>query len=114
MDADHKRVSTPAYMLEAPLSQINLGLQKMVNQVVTWAAEKQQGSFLSQVPQWSIKGQSLYRKWSFDNFEQALAFTQKVGALAEEANHHPDLELGWGYVSVSLFTHDAQKLTDQD
>jgi enhancing lycopene biosynthesis protein 2 len=114
VDTKLKRVSTPAYMLDAPLSHINIGLEKMVNQVVSWAFESQNESFLSQIPQWSIKGQGLYRQWTFDNFEKALDFTKKVGALAEESNHHPDLELGWGYVSVSLFTHDAQKLTHQD
>lgn len=114
VDADRRRVSTPAYMLEAPLSSIQQGLEKMVDQVITWAYQDQKDSLLNQVSQWSMRGHQLYREWNFDNFEQALAFTQKVGALAEAANHHPDLELGWGYVKVSLFTHDANALTDQD
>ncbi|MDP6981246.1 MAG: 4a-hydroxytetrahydrobiopterin dehydratase [Myxococcota bacterium] len=51
---------------------------------------------------------------AFDDFEAALAFVNCVGALAEELNHHPDIELSWGRVKLTIFTHDADGLTDSD
>jgi 4a-hydroxytetrahydrobiopterin dehydratase len=43
-----------------------------------------------------------------------LAFVNRVGELAETAQHHPDIELGWGRVAIRLSTHDAGGVTDKD
>jgi 4a-hydroxytetrahydrobiopterin dehydratase len=48
----------------------------------------------------------LQAEFKFKNFAEALDFVNKIGELAEEANHHPDIAFGWGYVKVSLTTHD--------
>lgn len=58
--------------------------------------------------------QSLYREFSFKNFAEALSFVNKVGELAEKANHHPDIALGWGYVKVWLTTHSDGGVTEKD
>ena len=66
-------------------------------------------------PQWRIvDGHHLERTFRFDDFKAALAFTNEVGALAEQAGHHPDIALGWGYATVTIWTHDAGGLTRKD
>ena len=54
------------------------------------------------------------RRWKFDNFAGALAFVNKVGELAETADHHPDITFGWGYAEIELTTHDSGGVTDVD
>jgi 4a-hydroxytetrahydrobiopterin dehydratase len=63
---------------------------------------------------WQEEHNSLVREFQFPDFKSALAFVNKVGELAEAANHHPDIELGWGRVKITLTTHDAGGVTDQD
>lgn len=57
---------------------------------------------------------ALAREFKFDDFKSALEFVNKVGELAEEQKHHPDISLGWGFVSVWLTSHDAGGITDRD
>jgi len=54
------------------------------------------------------------REFTFENFVQALDFTNKVGTLAEEENHHPDIALSWGKVVVKIFTHKIDGLHEND
>jgi 4a-hydroxytetrahydrobiopterin dehydratase len=56
----------------------------------------------------------LRREYKFANFAEALAFTNRVGAIAEELDHHPEIELGWGRVQVSTWTHSAGSVTRAD
>lgn len=64
---------------------------------------------------WHVVDQHhLSRSFDFPDFRQALAFTNKVGDLAEEEGHHPDLSLSWGKVGVSLRTHSVDALTKND
>ena len=56
----------------------------------------------------------LTRTWKFKDFREALAFTNKVGQLAEEQGHHPDIRLSWGRVSVDVHTHKVDGLTESD
>jgi 4a-hydroxytetrahydrobiopterin dehydratase len=63
---------------------------------------------------WSVKGKTLTKEMKFDNFAEALAFVNRVGDLAEEADHHPDITFGWGYAEISLTTHDRGGVTDVD
>jgi 4a-hydroxytetrahydrobiopterin dehydratase len=65
-------------------------------------------------PGWRHERGALRRGWRFADFAGALAFVNALGALAEEANHHPDLELGWGRVAVAWTTHDAGGVTRRD
>ncbi|MDX1503853.1 MAG: 4a-hydroxytetrahydrobiopterin dehydratase [Thermoanaerobaculia bacterium] len=55
--------------------------------------------------------EKLYR---FPDFQQALDFTNRVGALAEEVNHHPNIFLTWGKVKIELWTHKIDGLTESD
>lgn len=61
-----------------------------------------------------VDGHHLEKQFEFENFAEALAFTNRIGELAESVNHHPDLELGWGYVRVKLWTHKIDGLSEAD
>ncbi len=63
---------------------------------------------------WEEKNQQLVREFKFADFKTALDFVNKVSELAEVANHHPDIELGWGRVQVSLTTHSEHAVTEKD
>lgn len=67
-------------------------------------------------PGWEVKEASrrLERSFKFKNFISAMAFANRVGEVAEELGHHPDLQLGWGYVVVATTTHSAGALTSLD
>ena len=61
-----------------------------------------------------VEGHHLEKGFRFPNFREALAFTNRVGELAEEQDHHPDLYLGWGKVKVTIWTHKIDGLTESD
>ena len=56
----------------------------------------------------------LEKEYSFKNFKEALDFTIKVGELAENQDHHPDIFLTWGKVKVTIWTHKINGLTESD
>jgi 4a-hydroxytetrahydrobiopterin dehydratase len=56
----------------------------------------------------------LEREFGFANFRDALAFTNRVGELAEAQNHHPDIYLAWGRVKLTLWTHKIDGLSQSD
>jgi 4a-hydroxytetrahydrobiopterin dehydratase len=56
----------------------------------------------------------LTRSFDFPDFMTALAFTNRVGELAEEQGHHPDIELSWGKVKLTLWTHSIDGLSQSD
>jgi 4a-hydroxytetrahydrobiopterin dehydratase len=71
--------------------------------------------FLKQLKGWeAINEHHLSKSYSFPNFVTALAFVNRVGALAEEQGHHPDVYLGWGKVTVKIWTHKIDGLTESD
>lgn len=61
-----------------------------------------------------VDGHHLEKEYRFENFARALAFTNRVGALAEEQSHHPDIHLAWGKVRVTIWTHKIDGLTESD
>ena len=68
-----------------------------------------------QVPEWEVLGEHhLRRRFQFKNFREALGFVNRVGELAEEQGHHPDVSFGWGYAEVTIFTHKIDGLTESD
>ncbi len=64
--------------------------------------------------QWEREGDVLVKVVKRDGFAGALAFVNAVGALAEQANHHPDIDIRWDTVTLRLTTHSAGGLTDKD
>ncbi|HEX6709491.1 MAG TPA: 4a-hydroxytetrahydrobiopterin dehydratase [Rubrobacter sp.] len=68
-----------------------------------------------QVPDWDVvESHHLRRKFRFANFREALDFVNRVGEIAEEQGHHPDIGFGWGYAEVTVFTHAIEGLTEND
>lgn len=63
---------------------------------------------------WTIDGVLIKKHIKFENFAAALRFVNRVGELAESADHHPDITFGWGYADVALTTHDRGGVTDVD
>ena len=63
---------------------------------------------------WACDNGLLQKRFSFRNFAEALAFVNRVGELAEAADHHPDITFGWGYAEIALTTHDRGGVTDVD
>ena len=61
-----------------------------------------------------INEHHLEKEYSFKNFKEALDFTVKVGELAENQDHHPDIFLTWGKVKVTIWTHKIDGLTESD
>ena len=61
-----------------------------------------------------IKSHHLEKEFTFKNFREALAFTNKVGKLAERIQHHPDIYLAWGKVRLTIWTHSVGGLTEND
>src|SRR5215472_10267335 len=67
------------------------------------------------VPSWSIINQHhIQREFKFPDFKQALDFVNRVGAVAEEQGHHPDILLTWGKAEITLWTHKVNGLTESD
>jgi 4a-hydroxytetrahydrobiopterin dehydratase len=56
----------------------------------------------------------LEKAYPFKDFREALAFTNRVGELAEEQSHHPDIHLAWGKVRLTIWTHKIDGLTESD
>jgi 4a-hydroxytetrahydrobiopterin dehydratase len=80
--------------------------------------EAEMATFLPQVPDWQVIEvdgiKRLQRAYTFQNFVDALAFTDKVGALAEAAGHHPTLLTEWGKTTVAWWTHKIRGLHQND
>ncbi len=72
-------------------------------------------ALLSQVPKWSVvDNHHITRTLTFPNFVKALDYTNLVGDLAESQGHHPDIYLSWGKVTLTLYTHKINGLTESD
>ncbi|PYS98719.1 MAG: 4a-hydroxytetrahydrobiopterin dehydratase [Acidobacteria bacterium] len=63
---------------------------------------------------WTLEGDSLFKRFEFQNFAESLAFVNRVGEIAEAADHHPDITFGWGYAELRTTTHDRGGITDVD
>ena len=79
-------------------------------------SEEESSAFLSQIhDDWVVvENHHLTRTWSFPDFESALEFTNQLGEVCEQQNHHADFELGWGRVVSVIYTHKIDGLTESD
>jgi|SRR5262245_33048146 len=70
---------------------------------------------LAQLEAWSVAdAHHLEKTYRVKNFTRALELVNRIGAVAEEQNHHPDLFLAWGRVGVKIWTHKIDGLTESD
>ena len=63
---------------------------------------------------WSRRGDSITKTFTFERFPDAIAFVDRVARLAEEMNHHPDIDIRYTRVTMTLSTHDAGGITRSD
>jgi 4a-hydroxytetrahydrobiopterin dehydratase len=76
---------------------------------------KELDGFVKQVSGWSVvNGHHITKTFTFPDFVKALAFVNKVGAVAEEQGHHPDVLLSWGKAEITTWTHKIDGLTESD
>lgn len=69
----------------------------------------------AQVPEWRVvDDHHIERTFEFPDFARALEFVARVGRLAEDEGHHPDIHLAWGRAGVSIWTHKIDGLTESD
>ena len=66
------------------------------------------------IPGWELQGNAIARTFKFPDFVTAIAFVNKLVEPAESAGHHPDIAISYNKVSISLTTHDAGGITQQD
>lgn len=82
------------------------------------ATEDEKREWLAEIPDWTIRNvdgmDRLSRSYKFKNFVEALDFTNRVGALAEEHDHHPLLITEWGKTTVEWWTHSIGGLHRND
>jgi 4a-hydroxytetrahydrobiopterin dehydratase len=78
-------------------------------------AGKELDQLARQLPDWKVvDGHHITRQFKFPDFRKALAFVNKVGEVAEEQGHHPDILLSWGKAEVTTWTHAINGLTESD
>ncbi|MCH2108633.1 MAG: 4a-hydroxytetrahydrobiopterin dehydratase [Polyangiaceae bacterium] len=74
-----------------------------------------QNDLLKQLNAWGVvDGHHLSRDFRFSNFQEALAFVNQAGEVAEVEGHHPEMTVGWGHVLVEIWTHKIDGLTESD
>jgi 4a-hydroxytetrahydrobiopterin dehydratase len=77
---------------------------------------EQARDMMEQIPQWKLSEDASHitRVLGFKDFASALSFANKIGEVAEEEWHHPDLRISWGSVEVTLTTHAIRGLSEND
>ncbi len=69
----------------------------------------------AEVPDWQVvEEHHLHKVFRFPDFQKALDFVNRAGAIAEEQGHHPDILLAWGKAEVTIYTHKINGLTESD
>ncbi len=103
--AAYIRGAAPAVLAEEPMPKARLPL-----------AHDEIRALMSQLHSgWTYhNAHELRRSFRFKNFAEALAMTNRIGEIAEQLQHHPDILLGWGKVDLSIRTHDADAITRAD
>lgn len=69
---------------------------------------------LGRLPGWARRGSTLTKTYSFQKFLEGIAFIDRVAVAAERLNHHPDVDIRYTKIAVTLSTHDAGGITQSD
>jgi 4a-hydroxytetrahydrobiopterin dehydratase len=69
---------------------------------------------LSGLPGWSRRGDTLTKTYTFEKFADGIAFVGRVAKIADDMNHHPDIDIRYTKILMSLSTHDAGGITQSD
>lgn len=76
--------------------------------------DNQVAAFVEDHPNWSWADKAITRTYEFADFNEAMGFVTRVALEAEKANHHPDVDIRWNKVSLTLSTHSEGGLTEKD
>ncbi|MDF1861613.1 MAG: 4a-hydroxytetrahydrobiopterin dehydratase [Verrucomicrobiales bacterium] len=76
--------------------------------------EEEVERLLKKIPEWDHEGKAITRSVEFAEFMEAIDFVNAVAEIAEDAGHHPDIDVRWTTVLLSLTTHEVGGLTDLD
>ena len=76
--------------------------------------ESELAGVLKKFPDWEIEGKALTRTVEFEEFTEAIDFVNDLAEVAEEAQHHPDIDIRWTTITFSLTTHSEGGLTEKD
>lgn len=71
-------------------------------------------AFLDSHPEWELNGKEIRRTFVFKNFSESMGFVTRVGLDAEKSDHHPDIDIRWNQVTLTLSTHSEGGLTARD
>jgi 4a-hydroxytetrahydrobiopterin dehydratase len=69
---------------------------------------------LKRIPEWEVEGKCIVRTIEFDDFQEGIDFVNAVAEIADDTEHHPDIDIRYSKVVVRLTTHDAGGITDAD
>lgn len=78
--------------------------------------KEEMAQLLSQIPSWKmmIDCKTIWKEYTFGNFEEGMAFANKIAILADAEKHHPSVTVSWGKVLVELSTHEVDGLSKKD
>ena len=76
--------------------------------------DQQLHNALLNLPSWHLDNGKLTREWTFPDFAAAIDFVNRVATIAEQAGHHPDIDIRYNRVTLGLVTHDAGGISDKD
>lgn len=76
--------------------------------------DEQRSELLSEHPDWKPVGEGLSRTWRFGDFAEAIGFVNRVALAAQARDHHPDIDIRWNRVTLTMITHSAGGLTGRD
>lgn len=69
---------------------------------------------LAEMEDLKVENNILSKRFEFENFAKSLEFVNKIGVIADDHDHHPDIYFGWGYAEINLTTHDRGGITAFD
>ena len=81
---------------------------------MTVVSDEEVEAFIEAHSDWSRSGDEIERTYEFSDFSEAMGFVTRVALAAEKANHHPDVDIRWNQVTLTLSTHSEGGLTTRD
>lgn len=81
---------------------------------MTKLSQPQIDDAMQKLPGWKRNGDAVTKQFQFDDFAASMTFVNRVAELAEEADHHPDIDIRYNKVTLLLSTHSAGGLTNKD
>jgi len=76
--------------------------------------DTERSGFLAEHPGWDLDGETISRTFEFADFAEAMGFVSRVALAAQQADHHPDIDIRWNEVTLALSTHSEKALTAKD